>query len=41
MKYAASLLKLCSEDVRLPLVKVTEPTKKIIKLAMNNAGLIK
>ena len=31
VKYAASLLKLCSEDVRLPLVKVTEPTKKIIK----------
>jgi len=41
VKYAASLLKLCSDDVRLPLVKVTEPTKKIIESAMSNAGLIK
>jgi len=41
VKYAASLLNLCSDDVRLPLVKVTEPTKKTIKLAMSNAGLIK
>jgi len=40
VKYAASILKLCSDDVRLPLVKVTEPTKKIIKSAMLNAGLI-
>ena len=28
VKYAGSLLKLCSEDVRLPLVKVTEKTKE-------------
>ena len=41
VKYAASLLKLCLDDVRLPLVKTTEPTKKIIKSAMINAGLIK
>ena len=40
VKYAASLLKLCSEDVRLPLVKTTEDTKKIIKAAMTSAGLI-
>tara|TARA_B110000881_G_scaffold216562_1_gene232370 strand:- start:444 stop:1325 length:882 start_codon:yes stop_codon:yes gene_type:complete len=40
VKYAASLLKLCSEDVRLPLVICTEPTKKIIKLTIKNAGLI-
>jgi 4-hydroxy-tetrahydrodipicolinate synthase len=40
VKYAASLLKLCSDDVRLPLVKVTEPTKKIIKEAMYTAGLL-
>ena len=40
VKYAASLLKLCTEDVRLPLVICTEPTKKIIKLTIKNAGLI-
>ena len=40
VKYAASLLKLCSDDVRLPLVKVTEPTKKIVKEAMYTAGLL-
>ncbi|RZO49801.1 MAG: 4-hydroxy-tetrahydrodipicolinate synthase [Candidatus Pelagibacterales bacterium] len=41
VKYAASLLKLCLDDVRLPLVKITEPTKKVVKSAMVNAGLIK
>ena len=40
VKYAASLLNLCSEDVRLPLVKITEQTKKIVKSAMSNANLI-
>jgi len=40
VKYAASLLKLCLDDVRLPLVKVTERAKKIVKSAMINAGLI-
>jgi|TARA_B110000438_G_C15816734_1_gene652308 4-hydroxy-tetrahydrodipicolinate synthase len=40
VKYAASLLNLCSEDVRLPLVKTTKPTKEIVKIAMKNAGLI-
>ena len=40
VKYAASILKLCLEDVRLPLVKTTDPTKKIVKDAMKNAGLI-
>ena len=40
VKYAASLLNLCSDDVRLPLVKVTEKTKKIVKSAMINANLI-
>ena len=40
VKYAASLLNLCSEDVRLPLIKVTEQTKKIIKSAMSHANLI-
>jgi len=40
VKYGASLLNLCSEDVRLPLVKVTEETKKIVKSAMINAKLL-
>jgi len=40
VKYAASLLKLCSEDVRLPLVKVTDPTKKKIKEAMISSSLL-
>ena len=40
VKYAASLLNLCSEDVRLPLVKVTERTKKVVKSALSHANLI-
>ena len=40
VKYAASLLKLCSEDVRLPLVNTTNDAKKIIKSAMSHASLI-
>ena len=40
VKYGASLLKLCSEDVRLPLVKVTDETKKAVKSAMSHANLI-
>tara|TARA_B100000524_G_scaffold327631_1_gene211859 strand:+ start:285 stop:1169 length:885 start_codon:yes stop_codon:yes gene_type:complete len=41
VKYAAKLLNLCDDSVRLPLVKVTEPTKKIIKKALHSAKLIK
>ena len=40
VKYAASLLKLCSDEVRLPLVKVTEETKITIRSAMTYANLI-
>ena len=40
VKYAASLLNLASEEVRLPLVQVTEATKKTVKSAMINANLI-
>ena len=40
VKYAAKLLKLCDDDVRLPLVKVTDPTKEIIKKALKSAKLI-
>ena len=40
LKYAASLLKLCSDEVRLPLVKITSSTKEKIKSAMHHANLI-
>ena len=40
VKYAAKLLKLCEDDVRLPLVKVTDPTKEIVKKALHSAKLI-
>ena len=40
VKYAASLLKLASDEVRLPLVKVTEETKKTVRSAMVYANLI-
>ena len=40
VKYAASLLNLCSDEVRLPLVKITDVTKKAVKSAMTHADLI-
>ena len=40
VKYAAKLLNLCNDDVRLPLVKVTEKTKDIIKKALESSKLI-
>ena len=40
VKYAAKLLNLCSDDVRLPLVKVTNSTKESIKNALVSAKLI-
>ena len=40
VKYAAKLLKLCEDDVRLPLVKITDPTKEIVKKALVSAKLI-
>ena len=40
VKYAAKLLNLCDDDVRLPLVKVTQDTKEIIKKALHSAKLI-
>ena len=39
-KYGLSLLGKCSEEVRLPLVGLTDPTKAKIKAAMQHAGLI-
>jgi 4-hydroxy-tetrahydrodipicolinate synthase len=40
VKYAAKLLGLCEEDVRLPLVKITEQTKEAVKKALMSAKLI-
>ena len=40
VKYAAKLLGLCDDDVRLPLVKVTDTTKDIVKKALHTAKLI-
>jgi len=40
VKYAAKLLELCGYDVRLPLVKVTESTKKVIKKTLVSANLL-
>ena len=40
VKYAASLLNLSSDEVRLPLVKITDETKKTVRSAMVRANLI-
>ncbi len=39
-KYAASLLGLCTEDVRLPIVPPSENARAIIRQAMTKAGLL-
>ena len=40
VKYGASLLGLSTDDVRLPLVKINEETKKAVKSAMSHANLL-
>ena len=40
VKYAAKLLGFCDDNVRLPLVKVTDTTKEIVKKALQSAKLI-
>tara|TARA_Y100001970_G_scaffold273287_1_gene371292 strand:- start:995 stop:1867 length:873 start_codon:yes stop_codon:yes gene_type:complete len=40
VKYAASLLNLSSDDVRLPLVKLTDKTKKEVEKALKIANLL-
>jgi 4-hydroxy-tetrahydrodipicolinate synthase len=40
VKFAAKLMNLCDDAVRLPLVKVTEETKSIVKKALVSAELI-
>ena len=37
VKYASKLLNLCNDDVRLPLVKVTEKTKVIVERALRSS----
>ena len=39
-KYALARLGQCSEEMRMPLVPVTEPTREAIDAAMRHAGLI-
>jgi len=40
VKYAAKLIGLCGDDVRLPLIKVTDSTKEVVKKALVLAKLI-
>ena len=40
VKYAAKLLGLCNDEVRLPLVKVTDETKKEVKKALIESKLL-
>jgi 4-hydroxy-tetrahydrodipicolinate synthase len=40
VKYAASLLGKCTAEARLPICEISEASKKIVKEAMANAGLL-
>ncbi len=40
VKYAGSLLGLCTPDMRLPLVPISDMTKEKVKAAMKKAGLL-
>jgi 4-hydroxy-tetrahydrodipicolinate synthase len=40
VKYAAKLLGLCDDEVRLPLVKITDQAKEIVKKALDSANLL-
>jgi 4-hydroxy-tetrahydrodipicolinate synthase len=39
-KFGASLLDICQEELRLPLVKVSEPTQALMRDAMTIAGIL-
>jgi 4-hydroxy-tetrahydrodipicolinate synthase len=39
VKYAASLLGLCGEEVRLPMAEASEAARAQVKAAMQKAGL--
>ena len=40
VKYGASLLELCTGELRLPLVEISDKTKESVKTAMRAAGLL-
>ncbi|SHL38895.1 4-hydroxy-tetrahydrodipicolinate synthase [Roseovarius marisflavi] len=40
VKYAMSRLGLCSDEVRLPLTPLTEPTKALVDAGLHHAGLL-
>jgi 4-hydroxy-tetrahydrodipicolinate synthase len=40
VKYAMSLLGLCSEEVRMPLVGLSDPTKALVEHGLRHAGLL-
>ena len=40
VKFAAKLMNLCDDEVRLPLVRVTDKTQKIVKETLQSAKLI-
>lgn len=40
VKYAASLLGICADELRLPLMSITEPTQLRVRDAMRHAGLL-
>ena len=40
LKYAASLLEICSSDARLPIVEIEEDSKLKVKDALKQTGLI-
>ena len=40
VKYGAGLLGLCGDELRLPLVEVSDKTKESVESAMRTAGLL-
>ena len=40
VKYGASLLGLCSAEVRLPLVEASDNARTLMKAAMQHAGIL-
>ena len=40
LKYAASLLGICSSEARLPIVEIEEVSKTYVKDALGKAGLL-
>ena len=41
VKYAAKLLKLCDDEIRLPLVKIKKETQEAVKKALSSAKLLR